>query len=137
MNILTKLFKAADNHGADSAPDHSVGDLQDLLRTAVGLMTASQQREFLASETVAEVLFAGFGGEVDAADVVADFDGFWAEKANNLSLFNVALHEDGQGFYWTRKKVTSSLYPDADDAVQAAYVYLREKKLYTGDVNFI
>jgi hypothetical protein len=39
-SILEKLFGAADNHAEDTGePDHEVGDLQDVLRTAWNLMT--------------------------------------------------------------------------------------------------
>jgi hypothetical protein len=54
---LEKLFKLADQHGADSGEsDHTVGDLQDMLRDAMKLMTAAQKEKFYKSDSVKALL---------------------------------------------------------------------------------
>lgn len=55
--ILEILFKAADDHGEDTGePDHSIGDLQGLLREAWSLLTADQKAQLLESESVQDLL---------------------------------------------------------------------------------
>lgn len=41
--LLETVFHAAHVHGADSDPDHEVGDLQDALRAAVTLLLPEQR----------------------------------------------------------------------------------------------
>jgi hypothetical protein len=54
---LEKLFKLADQHGADSGEsDHAVGDLQDILRDALKLMTTAQKTKFYRSDAVKALL---------------------------------------------------------------------------------
>ena len=51
---LGHLFVLADRHGADSGEsDHTVGDLQDLLRAAFRIFTPAQKKRFFASDEVA------------------------------------------------------------------------------------
>lgn len=54
--ILDRLLEAARRHGADSEPDHEVGDLQDLLRAAWEQFTSDQRRNFLMQSAVSNVL---------------------------------------------------------------------------------
>ncbi|MBI4951258.1 MAG: hypothetical protein HY908_04440 [Myxococcales bacterium] len=49
-DLLEKLLDAAEAHGADSEPDHEVGDLQGILRSCWKLMTAAQRREVYRGE---------------------------------------------------------------------------------------
>ncbi len=44
----TTLLNAAEQHGADSEPDHEVGDLQDILRTCFVVMEDNQAKEVMA-----------------------------------------------------------------------------------------
>jgi len=39
QQMVEKLIVAADNHGEDDDPDHTVGDLQGLLRRAWEIMS--------------------------------------------------------------------------------------------------
>jgi hypothetical protein len=69
--LLKKLFRCADNHGADaSKPENTVVDLQDLLRAAWALMTPVQQRKLLQSEEVEELVEAGARDEFSANDLI-------------------------------------------------------------------
>jgi len=71
-NILMRLFKAADNHGNDTGePDHTVGDLQQLLVRACSFLSDSQKVEFLQSSEVQELVEAGARDEFDAASLIA------------------------------------------------------------------
>lgn len=55
--ILEILFKAADDHGEDTGePDHSVGDLQGMLREAWSILTTNQKARLLLSESVQDLL---------------------------------------------------------------------------------
>jgi hypothetical protein len=49
---LQELFDAAEAHGDDQGSDAEVGDLQDALRVACGLMTDEQRRLFWEHEDV-------------------------------------------------------------------------------------
>lgn len=54
-SMLDDFIKAATNHGRDSEPDHEVGDLQDMLRTAWKIMTPEQRIRFMNHETPAGI----------------------------------------------------------------------------------
>lgn len=55
---IETLIKAADLHGEDY-PDHTVGDLQDMLRAAWSMMTDEQRATFLRHEQVLAAIEAG------------------------------------------------------------------------------
>ena len=73
-DILEKLLNAADNHGQDDDPDHTVGDLQDLLRRAWTIMSVGERRRLLGSDEAAQVAEAGARGEFDAGELVDELD---------------------------------------------------------------
>lgn len=55
--IIEILFKAADDHGEDTGElDHSIGDLQDLLREVWSILDADQMTQFLSSGSVENLL---------------------------------------------------------------------------------
>lgn len=62
-------IEAAQQHGADSEPDHEVGDLQDFLRAMWAMLSVEQRRQFARSASVADVL-DGAGADY-AADLAA------------------------------------------------------------------
>lgn len=65
--VIEMLFAAADAHGEDTGePDHAVGDLQDLLRLAWGIMTLDQQLQFLALPETQSIIEAGSRDEFTA-----------------------------------------------------------------------
>lgn len=72
MLILDKLFTAADNHAEDTGEDHAVGDLQDMLRAAWGLLSPAQRKAFLASAGVEGVVEAGARDEFSVEDLLAE-----------------------------------------------------------------
>jgi hypothetical protein len=50
---LEELIRLADEHGDGTGePDHTVGDLQDLLRTAFDLLPPVRQRAFFETDAV-------------------------------------------------------------------------------------
>lgn len=72
-DILSSLFGAADNHGADTGEaDHTVGDLQDLLRAAWSLMSRSQRRDMLSCDATLAVIEAGSRGEFGPEDLIRE-----------------------------------------------------------------
>lgn len=50
------MIAAAERHGAESDPDHEVGDLQQILRAAWEIMTPEQRVALAADDMVQEVL---------------------------------------------------------------------------------
>jgi hypothetical protein len=46
-NSIEALIQSAKQHGLDSEPDHEVGDLQQLVRLAWGIMTDLQRDDLL------------------------------------------------------------------------------------------
>lgn len=52
----TDCVAAAEAHGRDSEPDHTIGDLQDYLQIAFDLMTPDQRGAYLADPRVRELL---------------------------------------------------------------------------------
>lgn len=52
-------IEAAQRHGEDSEPDHEVGDLQDLLRAAWGLLSEEQKMSLFWKDEVRNVLVQG------------------------------------------------------------------------------
>jgi len=68
-----QLFKVADRHGEESGePDHTVGDLQQLLDVAWNTMTPSQRDLFLCSTAVREVV-VGAVGEKEADKILPTY----------------------------------------------------------------
>lgn len=55
QNVETYI-SAAETHGSFDDPDHEVGDLQQLLRAAFGIMTIEQRALFFLNPDVREVL---------------------------------------------------------------------------------
>jgi hypothetical protein len=72
--IPQKLFDAADNHGEDSEPDHTVGDLQDLFSAAWNLMTAEQKQALLICDAVENIVDMGARSEFEVADLLNQLD---------------------------------------------------------------
>lgn len=69
---LNKLFKSAYLHAADTfEPDHEVGDLQNLNRTAWALLSDDQRIQVLEGNEVEDNLELGAREEFDAEDLVA------------------------------------------------------------------
>lgn len=66
---LEKVFTAADRHGEDTGePDHTVGDLHDVLRAAWELMSPAQRVSLMATDAVRDTL-GGNGFDVDDPDL--------------------------------------------------------------------
>ena len=59
----TLLERAAAQHGNDAEPDHEAGDLQEYLRVAFGILTATQRRQFYRHPLVRSTLATGLGVE--------------------------------------------------------------------------
>lgn len=53
---LEVFLAAASRHGADSVPDHEVGDLQDYFRAAFSLLTPDQKRAFISDNRVVNAM---------------------------------------------------------------------------------
>lgn len=55
--LAEQILGAATQHGEDSDPDMEVGDLQIVLRRAIGLMTTEQRARLIYDITTVDELF--------------------------------------------------------------------------------
>lgn len=65
---IEAYIDAAKNHGADSDPDHEVGDLQDYLRAMWSLLTEEQRVSFRLMPEVHEMFEENASGPVDTPE---------------------------------------------------------------------
>lgn len=120
--IIEKLLVAADNHGEDSGePDHTVGDLQGLLRRAWGIMSVSQRRQLLKTSEVAALTEAGGRGEFDRDDLVTKLNQKLVEMEAEVRAAGYEFMEHEGGFYWETSSEASEDFHAREDAVASAY----------------
>lgn len=124
--ILEKLFAAADHHGEDSGePDHTVGDLQDLLRCAWALMSPSQKMALLESSDVEDLTQAGARDAFEPEDLLAEIRQALAEQEAQVTAAGYAFRENEDGFYWETETEASTVFDARDDAVADAFEHLQ------------
>lgn len=120
--ILEKLFKGADNHGEDAGEsDHTVGDLQDLLRAAWGILSASQKEELLKDDAVEAIVDLGARGEFDEKSLIAELHASVAEMQAKISAAGYKIKEVEDGFFWESATGASCPFPIRVDAVDDAF----------------
>jgi hypothetical protein len=68
---VESYISAAAAHGRESEPDHEVGDLQQLLRAAWGIMSPEQRAAWRDDAFVREVLEWGGDVEIEPQQVLA------------------------------------------------------------------
>lgn len=120
--VLEKLLVAADNHGQDSwDPDYTVGDLQDLLRQAWGIMSVSQRLQLLKTSAVADLTEVGARGEFDADDLVTQFSQNLIDMEAVVISAGYLFLERETGFYWESSSDISEDFFALEDAVASAY----------------
>lgn len=105
--MLETIFEFADSHGDDTGePDHTVGDLQDILREAWRLLTPAQRQELISSPAV-EALFEVQDEELEEAlDAVEDqFNGKVRQvtEAGYLVKYRGATAK----YYWQQNELVS------------------------------
>lgn len=127
LKILEKLFYAADNHGEDTGePDHTVGDLQDMLRQTWKIMTVSQKLELLDSETIEDLVIAGAQGEFEVSDLVTKIN-------QQLDLFELEVTKAGYSFFenedsyrWELSDKESGEFTTREDTIEDAHAHFLE-----------
>lgn len=125
--ILEKLFKAADNHAEDTGePDHTVGDLQDLLKAAWDLLAPSQKHDLLNSEAVENVIDTGAQGAFEANDLVAELHASVAEMQGKITAAGYIIKEVEDGYFWESDTGAGLPFPIRVDAVEDAFKDLAE-----------
>ncbi|GBG14484.1 SerC protein [Novimethylophilus kurashikiensis] len=125
--MLEKLLKAADAHGEDSGePDHTVGDLQDLLRKAWSLMSLSQKLELMQSDEVDNVVECGAQDEFEAEDLVMQMRDQYVDVKRRLEAHGFSFVENELGTKWETTAEISMDYPTCFDAVEAAHKEMAE-----------
>lgn len=125
---LEKLIEAADNHGEDSGePDHTIGDLQDMLREAWGLLSFSQKLQLIQGDAVENVVECGGRDELSVDAIVAEVGAEIAEMHLALTAAGYEIKEGEWGFFWETKELQSEDFADFNDAVLSAYDALTGK----------
>jgi len=125
--ILDKLLTAADNHGEDDDPDHTVGDLQDLLRRAWDIMSVSQKRQLLNSSEVEDLAMLGARGEFEASDLVDELTTTLSRMEAAVLAAGYIIHEQEGWFSWETEDDASEDFSAREDAVFAAYAHMTEE----------
>lgn len=122
--VLKKLFAAADNHGEDSGePDHTVGDLQDLLRRSWEIMSVSQKLQLLRGTEVYNVVECGARGEFEWDDLVAEITQSLAEQETAVVAagYEIKVQFVEGTFFWETEGEASEDFYAREDAVADAY----------------
>lgn len=89
-STLKMIFDAADAHGEDSGePDHTVGDLQDLLREAWNVMSVKQKEALLRSDAMDNLIECGAREEFDIDDLIKSMKSETAASKAMASAPNV------------------------------------------------
>lgn len=123
--ILEKLITAADNHGEDSGdPDHTVGDLQDLLRSAWEIMTVSQKLQLLRGEAVESVVECGAQGDFEPDDLIDEVNKSLAELEAVILAAGYTIMENEGGFYWETDNYAGEDFHAREDSVVDAHEHL-------------
>lgn len=125
--ILDKLLTAADNHGEDDDPDHTVGDLQDLLRRAWDILSVSQKRQLLNSAEVEDLAMLGARGEFEATDLVDELTTALSRMEAAVLAAGYLIHEQEGWFSWETEDDASEDFSAREDAVFAAFTHLTEE----------
>lgn len=119
--LLQKLIDAADAHGEDSDPDHTVGDLQGMLWTAWELLPSSGKKALLESNDVENVVDLGARGAFTVSDLLADLQ---AEMERKLEALNkahgVTIKERHASFQWETESQVGPAFASRLDAIDHA-----------------
>lgn len=121
QKTLEKLLVAADNHGEDDDPDHTVGDLQGLLRRSWEIMSVGQKLQLLRGTEVYNVVECGARGEFEWDDLVAEVQAAVAEMRAVVTAAGYQFMEREGGFFWETEDEASEDFCALEDAVVSAY----------------
>ena len=129
--IIEKLLTAADNHGLDTGePGHTVGDLQDLLRSAWKIMTASQKLALLGKDVVEDMLMARMVEGLKASDLADLVNASLAKMDAEVQAagYDINVNPIDDTFFWETEEEQSMDYESREDAVENAFKHLSEAK---------
>lgn len=127
--ILKKLFAAADNHSEDSGePDHTVGDLQDLLRRSWEIMSVGQKLQLLRSTEVYNVVECGAQGEFEWDDLVTEITNALTEQEAAVTGAGYLFYEAEDGFFWETQSEESVYFQHREDAVADAHQHFTKQQ---------
>lgn len=133
--ILAQLFQAADQHGEDEAPDHTVGDLQALLRRTWLTLNVAQKQELLNSPEVADLVDTGSRGEFEVTDLCNELDREIEDMHVAIRDAGYTLYQDDEDdlahrYYWeTAAEIRSELFADREEAINDAFRNLHAHSL--------
>lgn len=121
--ILNKLFTTADIHGDESGEyDHTVGDLQDLLRRSWAIMSIAQKRQLLQSDEAANVIECGAQEEFDADDLIEELTQTLIKQGSAIASAGYKLKSSAGGkFFWQTDDEASEDFDSREDAIVGAY----------------
>lgn len=119
---IERLLVAADNHGEDSGePDHTVGDLQGLLRRAWDIMSVSQRLQLLQSDEVENLVEAGARDEFEASDLVEAINQKLAKMESDVLAAGYTFMKHEGAFYWQTSEDASEDFPAREEMVASAH----------------
>lgn len=124
---LEKLIAAADNHGEDEDPDHTVGDLQDLLRRSWEIMGVSQRLQLLRSDEAESVILHGARDEFDAEALVAEVQSDLAAMESSVNAAGYVFMEGEGGFFWETEEDVSEDFHERWDAIADAHEHMEQR----------
>jgi hypothetical protein len=128
---LEKLLQAADNHGEDDEPGHTVGDLQGLLRAAWRLMTIDQKLRLLQSDEAEELVMLGARGEFDENTLIDNVNLKLGTMEAEIFAAGYILVAVRDGLYCWELDDNASEDFERQDAIVDAYNHLKKIGVYT------
>lgn len=123
-SVLEKLQLAADQHGQDDDPDHTVGDLQGLLGQCWKIMTVTQRVQMLKSNAIENLLLCGARGEFDAESLQAQIQNELADMEQKLKKHGYGICRHAAGYFWGNDAEASGDFYDRADAIESAFKHL-------------
>lgn len=128
-NPIETLIKAADKHAEDTGQaDHAVGDLQDLLRTAWGIMTFDQKTRLLQTPQAADVLETGMLEVDDPQRLVDDLDAELKRMSDEILAADYRIVSTEGGLYYWECGIQAGEDLERADAIVDAYQHLQESE---------
>lgn len=130
-DVLEKLIRAADQHGVDDDPDHTVGDLQDLLRAAWNQMNMGQKHAFLRSDAVADVVESGAREEFSTETLTQGLKQVTDTQLQEVTDAGFRIMQNERGFFWETDDEMGEIWIGFADAVEDAHQVLQEHNRHT------
>ena len=121
-DAIEAAITVADWHGEDDDPDHTVGDLQDLLREAWKAMTVEQKLRFMRSETVRNHFETGGRSDFENVEMAEEMLAFLRQVQASLEHDGYTIVQASGGvFSWVSDDAAGEDFSGWSDAVWDAW----------------